>query len=72
MFKGIDHVHCKEMIAAADDEVATFNIRNAPREFDSPLFDKLYAELEKALLPLTATKGLDVGSGYKGKFYHQQ
>ena len=33
----------------------------------SPVFDKLEAELAKALMSLPATKGFEVGSGFDGK-----
>ena len=34
----------------------------------SPVFDKLEAELAKALMSLPATKGFEVGSGFAGNF----
>jgi chorismate synthase len=39
-------------------------IRNAPAGLGDPVFDKLEAELEKAMLSLPATKGFEIGSGF--------
>jgi chorismate synthase len=39
-------------------------IRNAPAGLGEPVFDKLEADLAKAMLSLPATKGFEVGSGF--------
>ena len=48
--------------------VVTCIVRNAPRGLGSPVFDKLEAELAKAVLSLPATKGFEFGSGFAGTF----
>jgi len=40
--------------------------RNVPAGLGSPVFDKLEAELAKALMSLPASKGFEVGSGFGG------
>jgi chorismate synthase len=39
-------------------------IRNAPAGLGDPVFDKLEADLAKAMLSLPATKGFEIGSGF--------
>lgn len=39
-------------------------VRNAPAGLGEPVFDKLEADLAKAMLSLPATKGFEVGSGF--------
>ncbi len=41
-------------------------IKNLPAGLGSPVFDKLEADLAKAMLSLPATKGFEVGSGFHG------
>lgn len=41
-------------------------ISGAPAGLGSPVFDKLEAELAKAMMSLPASKGFEVGSGFKG------
>ena len=41
-------------------------VRNAPVGLGMPVFDKLEADLAKALMSLPATKGFEVGSGFEG------
>ncbi|KAK9024113.1 hypothetical protein V6N11_004292 [Hibiscus sabdariffa] len=48
--------------------VVTCIVRNAPRGLGSPVFDKLEAELAKAVMSLPATKGFEFGSGFAGTF----
>ena len=43
-------------------------VRNAPVGLGMPVFDKLEADLAKALMSLPATKGFEVGSGFDGTF----
>ncbi len=46
--------------------VVTCVCRNVPRGLGAPVFDKLEAELAKAMLSLPATKGFELGSGFSG------
>jgi chorismate synthase len=39
-------------------------IRDVPRGIGEPVFDKLHADLGKAMLSINAAKGFDVGSGF--------
>ncbi|XP_012455041.1 chorismate synthase, chloroplastic [Gossypium raimondii] len=67
--------YAEKMIAAIDavrtrgnsiGGVVTCIVRNAPRGLGSPVFDKLEAELAKAVMSLPATKGFEFGSGFAG------
>lgn len=41
-------------------------IRQVPRGLGEPVFDKLHAELGKAMLSINAVKGFEYGSGFSG------
>jgi chorismate synthase len=41
-------------------------IRQTPKGLGEPVFDKLEADLAKAMLSLPATKGFEIGSGFGG------
>ncbi|NAS13148.1 chorismate synthase [Poritiphilus flavus] len=41
-------------------------IRNTPVGLGEPVFDKLHAQLGKAMLSINAVKGFEYGSGFKG------
>lgn len=41
-------------------------IKNVPRGYGEPVFDKLHAELGKAMLSINAVKGFEYGSGFEG------
>ena len=41
-------------------------IKNVPIGLGEPVFDKLHAELGKAMLSINAVKGFEYGSGFKG------
>jgi len=41
-------------------------IRNVPAGLGEPVFDKLPADLGKAMLSINAVKGFDIGSGFEG------
>src|SRR5690606_20251818 len=41
-------------------------IRGVPVGLGDPVFDKLEADLAKAMLSLPATKGFEIGSGFSG------
>ncbi len=42
--------------------------RHVPRGLGSPVFDKLEADLAKAIMSLPATKGFEIGSGFAGTY----
>lgn len=46
--------------------VITCVIKNVPVGFGEPTFDKLHAELGKAMLSINAVKGFEYGSGFAG------
>lgn len=41
-------------------------IKNVPKGWGEPVFDKLHAELGKAMLSINAVKGFEYGSGFHG------
>lgn len=41
-------------------------IRNAPAGLGEPVFDKLHADLAKAMISINAVKGFEIGSGFRG------
>lgn len=41
-------------------------ISNVPKGLGEPVFDKLHAELGKAMLSINAVKGFEYGSGFEG------
>lgn len=41
-------------------------IRNVPAGWGEPIYDKLEADLGKAMLSINATKGFEIGSGFSG------
>lgn len=63
MIEAIDKVRVKGDSVGG---VVTCIARNVPRGLGSPVFDKLEAELAKAMMSLPATKGFEVGSGFAG------
>ena len=46
--------------------VVTCVIKNSPLGLGEPVFDKLHAELGKAMLSINAVKGFEYGSGFAG------
>lgn len=65
----------EKMIALIDDVrlsrdtiggVVTCVIKNTPVGLGEPVFDKLHAELGKAMLSVNAVKGFEYGSGFEG------
>jgi chorismate synthase len=46
--------------------VVTCVIKNTPAGLGEPVFDKLHAELGKAMLSINAVKGFEYGSGFDG------
>ena len=63
MIERIDHVRRqKDSIGGVVECV----IRQVPKGLGEPVFDKLEADLAKAMLSLPATKGFEFGSGFAG------
>lgn len=60
--------HIKEVRTAGDTVggVITCVIQNVPAGLGEPVFDKLHAELGKAMLSINAVKGFEYGSGFSG------
>ena len=46
--------------------IVTCVIKNSPAGLGEPVFDKLHAELGKAMLSINAVKGFEYGSGFEG------
>ena len=46
--------------------IVTGVIKNSPAGLGEPVFDKLHAELGKAMLSINAVKGFEYGSGFEG------
>jgi chorismate synthase len=63
MINAIDEVRVKGDSCGG---VVTCVIRSPPRGLGAPAFDKLEADLAKAMLSLPATKGFEIGSGFEG------
>ncbi len=58
-----------EQIKAAGDSIGGVIrcvIRNTPVGLGEPVFDKLNADLGKAMLSINAVKGFEIGSGFSG------
>lgn len=67
----------QEMIAHIEEIRATGNsvggrvtcvIKNCPRGLGEPVFDKLHADLAKAMMSINAVKGFEYGSGFNAAF----
>lgn len=50
--------------------IVTCVIKHAPVGLGEPVFDKLHAELGKAMLSINAVKGFEYGSGFEGTKMH--
>lgn len=70
-----DPITAEKMIALIDEVrlsrdtvggVVTCVIKNSPVGLGEPVFDKLHAELGKAMLSINAVKGFEYGSGFEG------
>ena len=70
-----DSVTAEKMIALIDQirlerdtigGIVTCVIKNTPVGLGEPVFDKLHAELGKAMLSINAVKGFEYGSGFEG------
>jgi chorismate synthase len=60
--------HIKEIKKQGDTVGGTIScvIQNVPIGLGEPVFDKLHAELGKAMLSINAVKGFEYGSGFRG------
>jgi chorismate synthase len=70
-----DKVTAEKMISLIDQVrldrdtiggIVTCVIKNSPLGLGEPVFDKLHAELGKAMLSINAVKGFEYGSGFDG------
>jgi chorismate synthase len=70
-----DSITAEKMIALIDQVrldrdtiggIVTCVIKNTPVGLGEPVFDKLHAELGKAMLSINAVKGFEYGSGFEG------
>lgn len=70
-----DSITAEKMIAHIDEirksrdtigGIVTCVIKNLPIGLGEPVFDKLHAELGKAMLSINAVKGFEYGSGFEG------
>ena len=62
-------IHLLEELKANGDTtggVITCSIKGTPVGLGEPVFDKLQADLAKAMLSINAVKGFEYGSGFKG------
>jgi chorismate synthase len=62
-------IECIKRVRSEGDSVGGLLegvIRGAPPGLGEPVFDKLEADLAKAMLSLPATKGFEIGSGFAG------
>jgi chorismate synthase len=59
----IDHVRLDRDTIGG---IVTAVIKNTPVGLGEPVFDKLHAELGKAMLSINAVKGFEYGSGFEG------
>jgi len=60
--------YIKEIRSQGDTVGGTIQcvIKNVPKGLGEPVFDKLHAELGKAMLSINAVKGFEYGSGFEG------
>lgn len=70
-----DQAIAEKMIALIDEVrlsrdtiggIVTCVVKNTPIGLGEPVFDKLHAELGKAMLSINAVKGFEYGSGFEG------
>jgi chorismate synthase len=62
----IDHIKAIRSQGNSVGGVIECVIRNCPPGLGEPIFDKLEADLAKAMLSIPATKGFEIGSGFAG------
>ena len=63
MYKAIDEVRTRGESCGGE---VTIVVKGCPKGLGAPVFDKLEAEMAKALMSLPATKGFEIGSGFSG------
>ena len=63
MYQAIDEVRTRGESCGGE---VTCVVRGCPKGLGTPVFDKLEAELAKAVMSLPATKGFEIGSGFSG------
>lgn len=63
MYKTIDEVRTRGESCGGE---VTCVVKGCPKGLGVPVFDKLEAELAKAVMSLPATKGFEIGSGFSG------
>lgn len=64
--KMISHIDQVRLNRDTIGGIITCIIRNTPVGLGEPVFDKLHAELGKAMLGINAVKGFEYGSGFEG------
>ena len=64
--KMIDHIMQIRKEGDTIGGVVECVIKNVPSGIGEPVFDKLHAELGKAMLSINAVKGFEYGSGFEG------
>lgn len=62
----IDHIVAVRKAGDTIGGVVECVIKNVPVGIGEPVFDKLHAELGKAMLSINAVKGFEYGSGFEG------
>ncbi|PSC74108.1 chorismate synthase [Micractinium conductrix] len=63
MYNAIDEVRTRGESCGGE---VTCVVRGCPKGLGAPVFDKLEAELAKAVMSLPASKGFEIGSGFSG------
>lgn len=63
MYQAIDEVRTRGESCGGE---VTCIVRGCPKGLGTPVFDKLEAELARAVMSLPATKGFEIGSGFEG------
>jgi chorismate synthase len=63
MYKAIDEVRTRGESCGGE---VTCIVKGCPKGLGEPVFDKLEADLAKAVMSLPATKGFEIGSGFEG------
>ena len=64
----VDRIEEVRKIGDSVGGVIELVVRNVPAGLGEPVFDRLEADLAKAMLSLPATKGFEIGSGFAGTY----
>jgi chorismate synthase len=62
-------IHCIEQVRKSGDTIGgviSCVVKGVPAGLGEPVFDKLHADLGKAMLSINAVKGFEYGSGFEG------